>query len=259
MKTINSFSITRITLLAKQYFIYNSKLIFTSLFGFVAGLFVLLFSIQIITEFANWNAGHFFYVFATLFMVGAIAYAGSSFAGLRSKERSYNYLIQPATTLEKFLFELVTRIILFAVIMPLLYWVIFNLEGYLIQWLNSDFTFQSFGFFDPFHLRTEAQTRWMIIFTSSEALLFLTVPFFGATAFTKQPIIKTVAWAVGILAVHLIIFFLLHNNNLGLARTPIGKYFENPESGLMLMTSYVMMVNIALVVLAYYKLKRKEV
>lgn len=259
METTNSFSMSRFALLAKQHLIYNRKLILTSITGFIGGLFVLLFAIQIITDFDSWRAGQFFLVFACLFMVLAIAYSGTSFPGLRSKEKSYNYLLLPVTVLERFLFELLSRITLFALFIPLLYWVIFNLEGHLVQWLNPEFTFQSFGFFDPFHFRTEAETKWMINFTASEGLLFLTIPFFGATVFTKQSIVKTVAWAVGILAVHLIIFFVLHNNELGLSRTPLRVFFRGPAAGLIAMTSYVLFINVALVVLAYFKLRRKEV
>lgn len=255
MKTTNSFSMSRFALLAKQYLIYNRKLILTSIFGFIGGLFVLFFAIQIITDFDAWRWDHFFFLFVGLFTVLAVAYSGSSFPGLRSKEKSYSYLLLPVTAFEKFLFELLSRIVLFALLIPALYWAIFHLEGSLVQWAHPRFNFQSFSFFDGFHLRTAVETKWMINFTAAEGLLFLTVPFFGASAFMKNPIVKTVAWSIGIVAAHLIFYAILHNNQVSFSRS----IFQTPGVGIVVMTIYVLLVNAALVARAYFKLRRKEV
>lgn len=245
MKTDTSFSISRFSLLFNQFRIYNGKLILISILGLIGGLFVMLYSIQIVTRFDTWRYEHFMYLFMGLFMVLAIVYSGSSFPGLRSREKSYNYLLLPATTTEKFLFELLMRVLLFIPVMPALYWTIFHLEGNLVELLNSDFTFQSFSFTEGFHMHTESENNWMIIFVAGQGLLFLTVPFFGATVFMKQPIIKSLAWAIGVLYV---LFFLLNH------------LLKNASPHVIhALTSCIFLVNISMVVMAYSKLKSKQI
>ncbi len=245
MKTDTSFSISRFSLLFNQFRIYNGKLILISISGLIGGLFVMLYSIQIITRFDTWRYEHFMYLFMGLFMVLAIVYSGSSFPGLRTREKGYNYLQLPATTTEKFLFELLMRVLIFIPLMPALYWAIFHLEGNLVEMLNSEFTFQSFSFTEGFHLPTEAENNWMKLFVASQGLLFLTVPFFGATVFMKQPVIKTLGWSIAVLYVHLFLLNPLLKNASPLVIHPL--------------TAYILLVNISMVTLAYFKLKRKQI
>jgi len=251
MESYSNFSFSRFFLLFKQYWIYYRKLVPITIFGFVGGLFVLLFSIQIITGFSGWEAGQFIMVFIWIFMVLAIAYAGSSFPGLRSRERGYSYLLLPASITEKFLFEIIVRILLFTVIVPLLYWAVFYLEGTLVAAMNSDFTFISFSFFDAFRLPTRVENNWMIIFTASEGLLFLTVPFKGSTVFMKYPIIKTAVWSIAILFGHLILYYFISKMDI--------RIFPNRLTGLIFMPSYVLLINIAMLTMAYFKLKGKQI
>lgn len=104
--------------------------------------------------------------------------AGSSFSGLRSNQRAYNYFLTPASIPEKFIFEFTFRVILFTLLFPLIYWLVFHVEGYLLDWIEPAFAFQPVTFFDAFHLPTTAENNWMKLFVFSQGLLFLTVPFF---------------------------------------------------------------------------------
>ena len=97
MKSEAGLSFLNISHLIKQYWIYNSKLIFMALFGLAGGLFVLLYSIQIITRFDAWTYEHFMYIFIGTFIVMAVLYSGSSFPGLRSNVKGVHYLLLPAT------------------------------------------------------------------------------------------------------------------------------------------------------------------
>ncbi len=251
MKTDTSFSIFRFALLFNQFRIYNGKLILISISGLIGGLFVMLYSIQIVTRFDTWRYEHFMYLFMGLFMVLAIVYAGSSFPGLRSREKGYNYLQLPATTTEKFMFELFIRVLIFIPLMPALYWTVFHLEGSLVEMLNSDFTFQSFSFTEGFHLPTESENNWVKALVISQGLLFLMVPFFGATTFMKQPIIKSLAGAITILFIHLIIFYALQKSSIRL--------FQNSWEFITYMTGYLLLINLCMVTLAYFKLKGKQI
>jgi len=251
MKNDTSFSISRFALLFNQFRIYNGKMILISMMGLIGGLFVLFYSIQIITRFDTWRYEHFMYLFMGLFMVLAIVYSGSSFPGLRSREKGYNYLQLPATTTEKFLFELLVRVLLFIPLMPALYWTIFHLEGNLVEMLNSDFTFLSFSFTEGFQLPTTAENNWVKTLVVSQGLLFLTVPFFGATIFMKQPVIKSLSGAIAILFIHLIIFFALQNSGIRL--------FQNSWDFITYTTGYLLAINSFMLVMAYFKLRSKQI
>jgi hypothetical protein len=216
----------------------------------MAVLFLLLYAIQIITQFETWTPGWFMLLYVWLYMIAATIVAGGSFSGLRSNQRAYNYFLTPASIPEKFIFEFTFRVVLFTILFPLIYWLVFHIEGYLLDLIEPAFTFQSVTFFDAFHLPTKAENSWMKLFVFSQGLLFLTVPFFGATQFQKHPILKTVAWAAGILFLHLILYFILQRSNISL--------FPNWLVAHRILIFYVMAMNITMIVLAYFKLKRKQ-
>jgi hypothetical protein len=241
MDNRNPFSIKGMSLLFKQYTIHNGKLVLIS----IAGSFVLLYSIQRYTRFDTWTHQNFMFVFIPLFMVLALLYAGSSFPGLRSRRRAMQYLTLPVSSSEKFFFELFTRIVLFAILMPSLYWIIFYLEGQLVALINPNFTFQSFSFLEGFRAPTRYQNILIITFVASHGLLFLTVPFFGATVFSKHQIIKTIAWGFGIL----FIFMVLFNDFIEIIIKQ--RMFE--------FTCFIIVLNLTLMVLAYFKLKSKQI
>ena len=219
MNVTTTFSNERFSLLFRRFWVYHQKLLWLSVSGLVAAIFLILFALQIVTDFSPWGAGEFIMVFIWIFMVSAIIYAGLSFPGLRSKHASSGYLLTPATTMEKFLFEFVVRILLFIAIVPTAYWMIFQVEGRLVELINPDFVFQSFSFFDAFKLPTEIENTWMKIFTATEGLLFLTVPFYGATYFARYPIVKTVVVASIVLFFHLLFYYFVYANQLKLFST----------------------------------------
>jgi hypothetical protein len=247
MHNSSSFSLKGISLLFKQYLIHNGKLMLISITGVIAGLFVVLYSIQRYTLFDTWTHKNFITVFVPLFMILAVLYAGSAFPGLRSRDRAIKYLTLPVSTKEKFLFELVTRIALFVILMPTLFWAIFYLEGQLVALINPNFTFQSFSYLDGFNGPTQYQNNLIMTFVASHGLLFLTFPFFGATVFMKNQIIKTIALAFGIL----IVFFIVFNFN-NFLEAIIKQYMLE-------FTCFIIALNFTLVVLAYFRLKNKQV
>lgn len=233
------------SLLTKQYLIHNGKLIWISLSGLIAGLFVLLYSIQRYTRFETWTQPIFTSVFIAVFMVLGVIYVGSSFPGLRSRDKAMQYLTLPMSTTRKFLFELFTRVVLYALLMPALFWVIFYLEGQLVALINPNFTFVSFSYLDGFGAPTAYQRNLLIAFVASHVLLCLTVPFFGATVFMKHQIAKTIAWGFGLL----VSFFVLFND-----------FVETiPKRHMQEFTCFIILLNIALIALAYFNLKNKQV
>ena len=235
--TLNHFA-----LLSKQFFRLNGKIVLISVGGLIGGIFLLLLFIQRLTEFAAWNYEQFMYVFMGLFMVIAIIFAGSSFPGLRARDKRNYYLMIPISISEKFLFELLLRVVLFAVLLPVIYWTVFHAEAYLVHLFNPDFTFNAFSFTEGFRLPSQFENIMMMVFVIGLGMLFLTVPFFGSTVFMKHQIIKTAACAFGVL----LIFFGLFN---GFIQRNLG-----PHS-LWVFNCFILLLNLILVVLAYFNLK----
>ena len=240
MNNLKSLSLQSLTLLIKQYLIQNGKMFLVSVAVFIAGVFVVLYSIQRYTRFDTWTHQNFMTVFIPVFIVLAVLYAGTSFPGLRSKDRAIQYLMLPVSTKQKFFTELFARIALFVILMPTLFWVSFYVEGQLVALVHPEFTFKSFSFLDGFN-----QNNLVMTFVISHAMLFLTFPFFGATVFMKNQIIKTVAWGFALLFGFFILFHDLIPNI--------------PKQHMQEFTVFIILLNIAMVVLAYFNIKRKQV
>lgn len=250
MKPDSPIQLTRLSLLLQKLWIYNSRTIITTVISTIGVMFLLLYAVQIVTQFKTWTPAWFMSLYVWLYMIVATVVGGSSFSGLRSNQRAYSYFLTPASIPEKFIFEFTFRVVLFTILFPLIYWLVFHVEGYLVEWIEPAFTFQPVTFFDAFHLPTKAENSWMKLFVFSQGLLFLTIPFFGTTYFQRHPILKTVAWAAGILFLHLILYFLVQRSDIRL--------FPSRVTGLYFMTFYVLAINITMIVLAYLQLKSKQ-
>ena len=119
MQTNNLFTLQRFVLLCKQSFIINRKLIAISIAGFAGTLFLALIFFQFTAHFSYWNNKRYEAIFIFLFLSLGIIFSGLSFPAFRSKEKTMAYLMLPASASEKFVFELLTRIVLFLLVMPL--------------------------------------------------------------------------------------------------------------------------------------------
>ena len=256
MQHNNIFSFARFGILCKQSFIHNFRLTITSLIGFVGGLFILLLAIQIVNGFRPDDERFFFQLFLGVFSITAIICTGTSFPNLRTKESTVSYLMLPASAFEKFLIEFLGRIVLFILIIPLVYWGVYNLEGYIVNLFLPVFSFegQSLG------LPQTANVR-ITIFTFTGGLLLLIIPFTGATVFVKNPLVKTL-FAVAIIFffnLFLVYFFLeILKFQRYYPTTPI-LFVRHLEDGLLAMIIGSMILNIGFLAAAYFKLKEREV
>lgn len=222
---------------------------------------MLLLIIQAMNQFDSWSQDAYHATFITIFIATALLYAGTSFPSLRSREKSYSYLLNPASTLEKFLFELISRIVLFIILIPLLYWVVFHVEGYFLQAIYSRFEFVPQSLFLEVTIPNDPAFSyyWALAMPFAFGLLLFTLPFTGASIFMKYPLPKTL-FAVAIVFffhVFLVFFFLEildfdngHRNGriLGMDAEGAIKFF----------TTYAVIANVVLLTAAYFKLKERE-
>ena len=134
MQTNISFSFHRLVLLFKRSLIINKKRFAIAISAFSGILFITLVWAQASVNFSNWGEHAYLSTFVSVFLSLGISYAAFSFPAFRSKEKSMTYLMLPASAAEKFVFELLSRIVAFIILMPLLFWVIANLEGTLVHY-----------------------------------------------------------------------------------------------------------------------------
>ncbi len=264
MKTSDTFSVTRFGLLVKQHLIHNHRMLLISIVGFCGGLFILLLIIQATNDFDALSESVVRGTFIAIFIPTVLLYTGSSFPGLRIREKSYGYLLNPASVLEKFIFELTSRIILCIILVPLLYWIVYHVEGYFLQAVYPRFEFvpQSIVEIPLLDMRVpEGATLpyWALAMPFAFGLLLFTLPFTGASIFMKYPLPKTLFGVALVFFFHVfLVFFFLeildfdegHGNGRVLGM--------DAEGAIKFFTIYAVIANVMLLTTTYFKLKERE-
>jgi hypothetical protein len=256
----NIFSSKRFLLLFKQHFIHNAQLLWLSTGAYIGVIFIVL----SITQVGNSLQPHrlenfqgFLVGFVTVF---GILYVGHSFPAFRSKESTISYLMIPASVLEKFVFEFVSRIGIILLTLPLLYWVTFHLQGYFFGIFTEEI-FEPIGI--QYLVKIDENVPVMIYFLVVGGVLFaLSLAFTGAAMFTKQPLVKS------LFAVAVIVTFFFGYSYIVIEHLGVGRY--NPPERMLLVPleeySALKAVTVALfaaaavmLFVAFRKLKEREV
>ncbi len=133
MQTNNNFSFRRFMLLCRQSLIINRKLIGMTIIGFTGMLFVILLYVQSTRNFRSWDLSSYVVTFFILFFGLGIIYMSLSFPAFRTKEKSTTYLLLPSSTSEKYVFELISRLLVYVILMPLLFWLVVKIEGAVVH------------------------------------------------------------------------------------------------------------------------------
>ena len=263
MQTNNSFSFRRLMLLFKQKLIINKRRYPLAIAAFSGGLIISFVFAQTINNFGNWSNMHYVSTFISVFVIVGIAYSAFSFPPFRSKEKCMVYLMLPATNSEKFVFEILSRIVAFIILMPLLYWILANLEGAVFHYYFPELTNYKFSFRDGFLaiVKDGKFEFWALILTLQGILFMFIAPFAGAGYFSKSPLVKTLlTFSIIMLSYFLFAFLLDKSLNLeGLH--PVGKnliFFKDGQTVIKLMGIGMVIVNLSLLAIAWFSLKEKE-
>jgi len=263
MQTNTLFSFQRFLLLGKQTFIINKKMIGISLAGFAGLMFFVLFTVQSAANFQNWDNHDAMVTFFFLFLQFGFIYNCLSFPSFRTKEKSMAYLMLPATVSEKFTFELLTRIVLYILLMPLLFWMVANLEGVIIHYFIPDLQNYKFSFiaFVSDMIRENKMTGW-VTFAILQGILFVFIASFtGASHFSKSPLLKTgFAFTLIIAGYGLYSFLLVKGLNLEAFHPANNRvlFIKNEVDGIAALSVGAAIINLCLITMAYYKLKERE-
>lgn len=256
----NIFSWKRFQLLFRQHFIHNAQFLMLATGAYVGVIFIVLSLVQAANELKPHDLEEFQALMIALVTVFGILYVGHSFPAFRTKESTISYLMIPASALEKFVFEFLIRIVLVLLTLPLLYWLIFHLQGYFFT-LFIDQVFEPIGV--QYILKIDDNVPALIYALITGAVMFaLSLAFTGSAMFTKQPLVKS------LFAVATIVLFFVGYSILVIEYLGFGKY--NPPEEMVLVpldeTNALTAVTLAffagtavMLFVAYQKLKEREV
>jgi hypothetical protein len=259
----NIFNAKRFGLLFKQHLIHNAQFLLLSIGAYVGVIFIVLSLVQIGNNFKPHPFENFQIFLAVFVTVFGILYVGHSFPAFRSKESTITYLMMPASALEKFLFEFLSRIGIILLTLPFLYWVTFHLQGYFFTIL-TDQVFESVGLQYVVKLEGIPPGYEFLLYSMITGGVFfsLSLAFTGAAMFTKQPLVKS------LFAVAMVVMFFGAYSYIVIEHLGVGAY--NPPDHMLLVPlkedTTLMAVTIALfaatavmLFVAYRKLKEREV
>jgi len=261
----NIFNSKRFALLFRQHFIQSAQLLLLSTVAYVGIIFIVLSIVQIGDNLDPHRLDSFQAFLVTFVSVFGILYAGHSFPAFRSKESTITYLMMPASALEKFLFELVTRGGIVLLILPLLYWITFNLQGYFFSIL----TYEDFDAIGIQHLvrlgdgSTPVKDMLQIYTVIAGGILFvISLVFTGSSIFEKQPLVKS------LFAVAMIVLFFVGYSYVVVEHLGVGRYhppekmilIPNNEFDAFTYISVALFIGTAVMLfVAFRKVKEREV
>ena len=264
MQTNNSFSFHRLMLLFKQKLIINKRRYPLGLAAFSGGLFISFVFSQTAKNFSNWSNMDYVSTFIPVFVSLGIAYSAFSYPAFRSKEKSMAFLMLPATNGEKFVFEILSRIFAFIILMPLIFWIVANLEGALVHSFFPKLVNYKFSFYDGLMVivKDGKFEFWVLILTIQGILFPFIALFTGASHFSKSPLLKTLL-TFSIVVLGFFLFTYLLNVSLNLdGLKPVGKdqiFFRDGQSVYRLLSISMLIINMTFLAIAWFSLKEKEV
>lgn len=203
-------------------------------------------------------------LFIFFIISGTILSSGTSFPALRSSNKSINYLLLPASTLEKFLVQFLIRVLTFVLLFIPIYWLIFkfsyNFYGLFGTVLES---MKGYTLLSPFQGEIEDLNFYLIIITAIMSCLFA---FVGATYFKKYALFKSIfTFALTAFFVFLLMVLLSHlffdHTAKEFFEIKLRSYsiYENVNNIQLYFAILFTAMSLILFLLAYFKLKEREI
>lgn len=267
MKHINFFSIKRFcNLLCYDLLIHKKTYLLSVLGGFFAVFF--LFVLDMPGKSAIYGSNQYHTMFITSFL-GFLIFIGTAFPDLSGKVKSGNYLLLPASTFEKILHQFLFRVVLGIIVFLFVFWLSSHL-GRLVanqssRVLSLETTIEPFHFSMLFEERGIFMDKIILfIFICICLFLFTTRLFFHRLAIIKSVIAATILIIIfsTVMIVISHIFFPAEAHGIS-TYYPRYKctidYLSNFHTSELLAYYLCSILSISLLVLAYYKLKEKQV
>lgn len=263
MSISNTFNWKRFLLVCKQNLINNQKLMVFASIGYIGVILIVLTVAQAGNDFQPLGVEVFLQMMVTFLAIFGILYIGYSFPSMRNKESSISYLTMPASAFEKLLFEFLNRIVLSIILLPLLFWLAFNVHGIVFE-LGAKGPFNVIGLSDILAVDISPidEQFWAKALIISCSLLVLVLPFTGAAIFSKQPLIKSL-FSVAVLLMGYFAIVYVVMEPLGLGEYEVNGdllLLPDGDDSVMRFFSIIAFIStLVMLVVAYLKLKEKEV
>ena len=259
MKTNQLFSLKRFWTYAVSSLTLHYRQLLLMTGAVAAGLVLLLSFLMFVNR--NWSANHWFPFLTFVVPVAGLLYVGSAFPDLRSREKTIGFLMTPASSFEKFLYEFIERIVFFCVLFPILLYAVGNLTLRMI-WviknaMNIPFSAESLFYGHFFEKVAIEEAQHLLVLGVFSAL---SLAFAGATVFRKLPLVKTIIF-VCMLLFSIVGYFVLIFERMHLNRPWLEPYLENLGEQ-KIFTLFAILLGVFILTIlsfAYFKLKEKEV
>ena len=266
MKTNNIFNLKRFGKYAKSTLALNIKQ--TMLMWGVLAISIFIISlIAMAQNSSQWNKEGWIPVFIGIYFVIGIIYAGFAFSQFRSKEKTIMSMMVPVTAFERFLYEFIEKIASYILLYPILFWVFSSLAVFVRNSIPVEFTKIEVNGFRTFPFEIISYQKPIVTSEDGLILMFFTLSIFlfiivfaGAATFRKYPLVKTIVFVGGVLAVtagyFVLIFEKLRLNNPWIANL---EHTMTAQQGFLTGTILFAIMGLTALVYAYFKLKEKEV
>ena len=214
---------------------------------------------------SRWNTDGWMPLFIGTYFVAGIVFASYSFPQFRNKEKTMMSLMTPVTSFERLLYEILGKVVVFIILFPALFYLLSSFavvvrnvfqsnQVVTVNGVNS-FPFHSISFD---HLITGADGFFWAFFGLSIAVFSLS--FAGAAVFRKYPLVKTIVFVGGVLAVTAGYFVLIFEK-FHLINPWISNVADqvSKEQGIAILIALAATMSLITLAYAYFKLKEKEV
>jgi len=259
----NIFSGKRFWLLCKQHYIQNNQLLLLGTVAYIGLIMIILSFVQMANDLTPHDLEIFQNFLIAFVGIFGVLFVGYSFPAFRSKESTINYLMVPSSVFEKFIFEFVSRAGVIFILLPLIFWMSFNMQGFFFSIFIANI-FEPVGVQYLVHLDIPEIDNifWISTMIGSWIFLAFVLGFTGAAMFTKQPLVKT------LFCIAVIVIFFIGYAYIVLEELGVGKY--DPTESMWLIprnelgvfqffTAALLVANAVFLFVAFRKLKEREV
>lgn len=242
-----------------QFRMRNKAMLLTVAGAFIALIFLMFF---VISTSHRWNANSWQLTFYLTGAVAAILYIGNSFPYFRKKDTSVGMIMLPASVFEKFVYEYLSRVVLFTLLFPIFFSFVAHLVVPLVQYIFPKKGITSFSFdllFPVYNRESDTLIAYYII----PALYILITSLFlaGAVIARRYPLVKTLV-SIGVFVLSIIGYFYLILEKINL-ENGLGYFAERiwgqPEDAIKTIFALIVVTSITNLAYTYFKLKEKEV
>lgn len=229
--------------------------------GLAGTLFLALVLFQSMVNFQYWNQENNMIIFFFIFLSLGFLYTSQSFPAFRSNTKCLAYLMLPSSNSEKYAFEFLSRIVAFIILMPLIFWIVANIEGVIVHHYVPRLVNYKFSFVENYkrYVETPKPDFWGVFGTAQAIFFVFTAAFTGASCFSKSPLIKTLFTFSTLVTGYFLFSYLLYRGlNL--------KEFHPTDTGMYISKNRILMffaiagtlINLTLLVISWFSLKEKE-